>query len=693
MQHLAERGKPSTHERLVEELGLDEDGNEGLRRRLNAMVRDGQLIRNRRDGYGPVGKMDLVRGRVVGHPDGYGFVIPDEGGDDLYLSSRQMRGLMHGDRAVFRVSGVDHRGRKEGAMVEVLERNTKQVVGRFFMEGGIGIVVPDNQRVQHDILIPAEFQGDAEPGQIVVADLVDQPSKRAKPMGQVVEILGDHMGPGMEIDIAIRSHGLHFVWPDGVEDESHAFGREVPRATKEGRVDLRDIPLVTIDGADAKDFDDAVYCERKPKGWRLLVAIADVSAYVKPGTALDEEAKIRGTSAYFPGRVVPMLPEILSNGLCSLNPQVDRLCLVCEMYVNRDGEVTRSRFFEGVMRSAARLTYEEVSAMLVEGDERVRNSYSGLLPHLQELYAIYHELHRARINRGAIDFETKEARIVFGMGKKIERIELAERNDAHKVIEECMVAANVSAARFLLRKKVPALYRVHELPTKDKLEVLREFLGGLGLRLKGGKQPKPGDYAELLGRVADRPDAHLIQTVLLRSMAQAVYSPDNIGHFGLAHQAYTHFTSPIRRYPDLLVHRAIRHLLHRGKPGDFIYSPGEMVSLGENCSACERRADDATRDAVAWLKCEYMQDKVGDEFEGTITAVTSFGVFVELDGVFVEGLVHVTALKSDYYHFEPGRHLLQGERSGKTYRLADRIRVRVVRVDLDEQKTDFEPAQ
>jgi ribonuclease R len=497
----------------------------------------------------------------------------------------------------------------------------------------------------------------------------------------------------MEIDIAIRSHGLPHVWPAEVEEELKAFGHEVPKAQYKGREELRSLPLVTIYGADAKDFDDAVYCEKKSKGWRLLVAIADVSAYVTPGSALDAEATSRGTSVYFPGRVVPMLPELLSNGLCSLNPDVDRLCMVCEMYVNREGKITRSRFLEGVMRSHARLTYDEVAAMLLEGDEALRGRHADLLPHLDELHNLYQVLRTAREARGAIDFDTTETRIVFGPGKKIDRILPVERNDAHKLIEECMIAANVAAARFVGRNKTPALYRVHDAPSGDKLTDLREFLAGVGLSLGGGDKPSPKDYEAVIRRVEGRPDQHLIHTVLLRSMSQAVYSPDNNGHFGLALDTYAHFTSPIRRYPDLLLHRAIRHLLRGGKPRDFDYTKEDMVTLGESCSATERRADEATRDAESWLKCEYMMDKVGEEFDGIISTVTSFGLFVELQGIYVEGLAHVTSLGDDYYHFDPVRRRMQGERTGRIFGLADPIRVKVVRVSLDDRKIDFEPVE
>jgi len=456
---------------------------------------------------------------------------------------------------------------------------------------------------------------------------------------------------------------------------------------------LRKIPLVTIDGEDARDFDDAVYCQKTPKGWKLLVAIADVSHYVQINSALDKEAQKRSTSVYFPEQVIPMLPEILSNGLCSLNPHVDRLCMVCELYINEEGQVTRSRFFDAVMSSHARLTYNEVAKMLVDGDKELAEKYKALMPHLQELYALYKVMRVSREQRGAMDFDTQETRIVFGAERKIEKIVPVVRNDAHKLIEEFMITANMAAARFLNSKKMPKLLRIHEGPSADKLLNLKTFIGELGLSLGGGAKPTPLDYMHLMESIKDRPDAHLIQTVLLRSMSQAVYSPELKGHFGLALDAYAHFTSPIRRYPDLLVHRAIRHCL-QGKPVEsFFYGVPDMVVLGEQCSAHERRADDATRDVVSWLKCEYMMDKVGEEFPGIISAVTSFGFFVELAEIYVEGLVHISNLAQDYFHFDATSHQLRGERTGINYRLGDSVTVRVARVDLDEKKIDFELAQ
>jgi len=694
LQHLEKVGRPQMRDEIFEQLGLEGDEQyEALRRRVRAMERDGQIILNRREGCAPVTKLDMVRGRVVAHPDGFGFLIPDDASGDLFLAAREMRTLMHGDRALVAVRGLDDRGRKEGALVEILERCNERVVGRFFQETGVGVVVPDNKRLTQDIIVPMEHKDGASHGQIVVVELVAYPTRHSPPIGRVIEVLGEHMAPGMEIDVAMRAHSVPHEWPEEVLAEITRLEPEVPEEAKEGREDIRDLPLVTIDGEDARDFDDAVYVQKTPKGFKLLVAIADVSSYVLPGTALDGEARNRGNSTYFPERVIPMLPEVLSNGLCSLNPRVDRLCMCCEMLLDAKGGVKRSRFFRAVMRSHARLTYGEVAAMLVDGDAGLRRKHKKLLPHLENLYALYKVLRKARDQRGAIDFDTRETRIVFGEDRKIERIVPVERNEAHKMIEECMLAANVATARFLKRQKLPALFRIHEGPNPEKLADLRSFLGEMGLQLKGGDKPSPKDYSDLLASVADRPDRHLIETVLLRSMSQAVYSPDNIGHFGLNYDEYAHFTSPIRRYPDLVVHRAIKHVLDGGSARSYVVSHDDMVALGEHCSMTERRSDDATRDAVDWLKCEYMLDKVGEVFDGTITSVTSFGLFVELDEIYVEGLVHVTSLPRDYFHFDPVGHRMQGERTGRSYRLADRIRVQVVRVNLDDRKIDFVPVE
>jgi ribonuclease R len=689
IETLNEQGAPMEHLEIAGVLELTDEGQvEALRRRLKAMLRDGQLLCNRRDQYCVVNKRDLIAGRVIGHPDGFGFLKPDEGGEDLYLSFKEMRTLFHGDRAVVRVIGVDRRGRTEGAVVEVLERSTHSVVGRLHCEAGVGIVAPDNKRLSKDIVIPRSEIGEAKQGQMVVVEILDQPTRRTPPIGRITEVVGDHMGPGMETDIAIRSHEIPVAWPESVEQQIAGFSDQVLEADKADRVDLRKLPLVTIDGADARDFDDAVYCEAKPKGWRLLVCIADVSHYVAIDTPLDVEGRKRGNSVYFPDRVVPMLPEILSNGLCSLNPRVDRLCMACELYIDRSGKIIRSRFFPAVMHSHARLTYDKVAAML-DGDGALCEQYADVLPHIQELYQLFQVLHASRAERGAIEFDTTETRIEFNAQKRVERIVPVIRNDAHRIIEECMLAANVAAARLLLRKKLPAIYRVHEVPPEEKLSDLREFLGELALSLPGGSKPTAKDYATLLENVRGREDAHLIQTVLLRSMAQAIYSCDNAGHFGLSYPAYTHFTSPIRRYPDLLVHRALKHLSLGGKVDEFDYALPELKGIAEHCSTTERRADEATRDAYDWLKCEYMQDKVGECFDGIVTSVNSFGVFVELKEVHIDGLVHITALDNDFYHFDPIGHRLTGERTGTVIRLGDPMRIQVAAVNLDDRKIDF----
>ncbi|MGZ8235394.1 ribonuclease R [Methylobacter tundripaludum] len=694
LQLIEHAGKPLRREEIAEAFSLEaEDQLEALRRRLRAMERDGQLLFNRGKKYCLVNNEDLIAGRIIGHADGFGFLKPDDGSDDLFLSPREMNPLLHNDRALVRIAGVDKKGRREGAVVEILQRNTHQVVGRLYKEDGFTYVVPDNKNIAQTVLVEKGGVGKAKQGQIVVAEIVEQPTKLHQPIGRIIEVMGEHMAPGMEIDMAIRSYELPNQWPDELLEEIKPLKKEVPESAKQDRVDLRKIPLVTIDGEDARDFDDAVYCQKTPKGWKLLVAIADVSHYVQINSALDKEAQKRSTSVYFPEQVIPMLPEILSNGLCSLNPHVDRLCMVCELYINEEGQVTRSRFFDAVMSSHARLTYNEVAKMLVDGDKALAEKYKALMPHLQELYALYKVMRVSREQRGAMDFDTQETRIVFGAERKIEKIVPVVRNDAHKLIEEFMITANMAAARFLNSKKMPKLLRIHEGPSADKLLNLKTFIGELGLSLGGGAKPTPLDYMHLMESIKDRPDAHLIQTVLLRSMSQAVYSPELKGHFGLALDAYAHFTSPIRRYPDLLVHRAIRHCL-QGKPVEsFFYGVPDMVVLGEQCSAHERRADDATRAVVSWLKCEYMMDKVGEEFPGIISAVTSFGFFVELAEIYVEGLVHISNLAQDYFHFDATSHQLRGERTGINYRLGDSVKVRVARVDLDEKKIDFELAQ
>jgi ribonuclease R len=694
LDYLETTGIPLKLDEIADHFNLSSEMDRtALHRRLRAMERDGQILYNRRRRYCLASKMDLITGRVIGHPNGFGFLVPDKGGDDLYLSAREMHALMHSDRAVVREVGRDRRGRREGVVVEILERGMKHVVGRLFIEAGMGFVVADNKRIHQDILVAKEDFNGAKHGQIVSIEITEYPTRQRQAIGKVIEIIGDHMAPGMEIDIAIRNYDLPQKWPETVQQHIQGMTDEVSEQDKQGREDIRQLPLVTIDGEDARDFDDAVYCAPQGQGWRLIVAIADVSHYVKPDSALDIEAENRGNSVYFPERVIPMLPEIISNGLCSLNPQVDRLCMVCDMSINASGKLTDSRFYPAVMHSHARLTYNKVAAMLVEGDTNLRERHKAIMPDLENLYALFKVLIKAREKRGAIEFDSTETRIVFGENKKIEQIVPVQRNDAHRLIEECMLMANVATANYLEKHEIPALFRNHEPPGEEKLAELREFLSELGLQLEGGSEPEPQHYKKLLAQIQQRHDAHLIQTVLLRSLKQAVYAADNLGHFGLSYEAYAHFTSPIRRYPDLLVHRAIRHLLSNQPIEKFRYSTNDMDQLGEHCSMTERRADEATRDAVDWLKCEYMLDKLGEKYEGVITSVTNFGIFVELKDIYVEGLLHITALSQDYYHYDPVHHRLIGERTAKIYRLGDPINVVVARVDLDEKKIDFELAE
>lgn len=691
---LHERGEPMQYEEIAafHEIA-DEDGREALRRRLIAMVRDGQVLLNRRDGYVPVDSRNLVRGRVMAHPDGFGFLVPDEGGDDVYLNPREMRQLLHGDRAVVHVTGVDRRGRREGSVAEILSRANETLVGRIVAESGVMALVPDHKRINQEVLIALEHANGAEHGQIAVVDIIEQPTRRRQPIGRVREVLGERLQPGMETDIAINSHGIPSEWPAAVEEQLAGLPDEVQEADKKGRKDVRKMPLVTIDGADSKDFDDAVYCEPgRFGGWRLVVAIADVAHYVQPDTPLDDEALRRGTSVYFPNRVVPMLPEKLSNGLCSLNPDVDRLCVVCDMRIDGKGQVQRSRFYPGVMRSHARLTYDDVASILLERDESKRDQHQKLVPHLENLHKLFGVLLKARRKRGALEFDSVETKIQFDETTgRIENIEPTVRNDAHLIIEECMIAANVATARHLQKHKMPALYRVHPGPQSERLDDLRTFLLERGLTLGGGDSPDARHFAEVMIAARERPDHHLIQTAMLRTLSQAVYQPDCSGHFGLALEEYAHFTSPIRRYPDLLVHRALHHRCEGGRPKNYRYEHDDMVRFGEHCSMSERRADEATRDVEQVLKCQYMVNRVGEEFDGIINGVTSFGLFVELQATYTEGLVHVTSLARDYYRFDPVGHCLVGDRSGREYRVGDGLRVRVMRVDVDERKIDFEP--
>ena len=687
---LRQIGRPLSKVALAQACDLDKKASAELDTVLAELELSGAVIRNRRDEYCLRERIGLIVGRVSGHRDGHGFVYPEDRSDPVFLSHRQMQQVMHGDRVSARITGHDRRGRPEGSIVDVLERGMSEVVGRLYEEFAVYFVIPENTRISHRVLIPANKLHHAKQGQVVLVKLIEQPGKTTQPVGHITQVLGENGAPGMETDIAIHSHGLPNEFPDEVVAESRKYGDKVKSADKRDRYDVRNLPLVTIDGEDARDFDDAVYCEKSRTGWRLIVAIADVAHYVRLNTALDAEARLRGTSVYFPNRVIPMLPEALSNGLCSLNPKVDRLCMVCEMRVSEEGKVTRAEFFEGVMCSAARLTYTAVAAFLSNPAAPAGVALQPLSEPLHNLHDVFKALHRERLKRHALDFDVQEIKARFDEKGKVVAFVEQSRNDAHRLIEECMIAANVQAAKFLKKHKIPTLYRVHGSPDEDRLEQLREFLRSFAITLPADRTITPGDLGDILKRISNSDEAPLIQTVIMRSLPQAVYQPENIGHFGLSLTEYAHFTSPIRRYPDLLVHRGIRHVLQGGTHEDWPEQLSNMGELGQQCSTLERRADEATRDAMSWLKCEFMQNHIGEEFDSVVTGVVEFGLFVQIKDMQVDGLIHVSSLGSDYFSRDKSGYRLIGERSKRVYRLGDHLRVRLINVVIDERKIDFE---
>ena len=714
LEVLNDHGKPMEFEQIASLLEVDEDGEVGLERRLKAMLRDAQLVQNRNGKLGVVSRMDLIPGRVQGHKDGFGFLIPDDKTQsDLFLGPRQMEKVMDGDRVLVSDAGVNRFGKKEARIVEITERVATEVVGRFRREAGISFLEPENRRITREVLVEDKNGLQPNPGDHVRATITQYPSRDHHVLVRLEEIIATPDQAGMEIEVALRRFEIPHVWPDGVEADAERFGTGVPHKAKAHRVDLRDLPLVTIDDETARDFDDAVYVERRPRGgWRLIVAIADVSHYVSPGSALDREAATRGNSVYFPNRVVPMLPEALSNGLCSLNPHVDRLCLYCDMRISANGRLTGFVFREGVMRSRHRLTYNKVGAIIEEPDSQLaQDTVASLDDESLDMIWSFHEmflaLRKRRAERGAIDFDSDDTRIIYDENQKIQAIVPVTRNVAHIMIEEAMLAANICSAKLLEKSGLPALFRNHEPPKEERLSKLQQFLGGLGLSLGWSEgAPKPHVYQDLREQILDRPDRNVIQTMMLRSMTQAKYEAENKGHFGLAYKAYTHFTSPIRRYPDLLVHRAIRFLIrsegepnHVDNPGKLPkvpaeklipYSQADMVAIGEQCSMTERRADDATRDVVSWLKCQFMESHIGDVFEGVISGVANFGLFIQLNELHIDGLVHVANLDSDYYHFDEVNLTLTGESSGRKFGLGDGVTVRVAAVHTEDRKIDLQ---
>lgn len=693
LETLKKYGKPMSFMDICHSVNaLDEDSRIGIQRRLRAMEREGQIQFTKQKRYAVLQQEQLFRGRVIGHRDGYGFLRPEDKSGDLFISAGQMQNVLHDDFVEARESGTDRRGKREAFINQVIEPRKEPIVGRYFTEQGMGVVIPDDSRINHEIIIPPEHTHGARQGHVVVVEITQRPRRRVNPVGRIVEVLGEHMAPGMEIEMALRTFDIPHQWPKGVTRQIEGLGDTVDEEAKAGRIDLRQLPLVTIDGEDARDFDDAVFCEPLDDGgWQLWVAIADVSQYVRMGTALDTEALNRGNSVYFPDQVVPMLPEVLSNGLCSLNPEVDRLCMVCEMTISPQGQLKQYQFYEAVMNSHARFTYTKVWQIL-QGDKELHQRYETFVPHLRNLHDLYRALKKARSLRGAIEFETQESKFVFNAQRKIENIVPIERNDAHKLIEECMIMANVSAAQFIEANKAHALFRVHDKPDADRLAAFTAYLGEIGVPHRITDGAAPADFTDVVSKTLYRPDQELIQTMLLRSMKQAIYDGENIGHFGLALDAYAHFTSPIRRYPDLVVHRTIKAILKKKGHtvhGAKAYSVEEIEQLGEQCSMTERRADDATRDVADWLKCEFMQDHVGETFEGVVSSVTGFGIFVRITEYHIDGLVHITSLDDDYYRYDDVKQCLAGDSGARQYRLGDQLQVKVAAVNLDERKIDL----
>jgi len=688
---LEAQGKLLTFAQIARAFGMDKAEGEKLQFRLKAMLGAGQLMCNRQGRFGVARKMDLEAGFVVAHQEGYGFFSPENGEADGFIPPKYMAELMHGDKILARVKDVDERGRKDYAPVEILERAQKRIVGKLTVQQGVWSLIPDNRRLTHRLIIPAGARGGGKAGQVVIGEITAYPSRYQQPIGKVVAVLGEAMAAGMEVDIAIENHNIPAEFPEAVRTQCETIPDALRDSDYEGRLDLRHLPFVTIDGITARDFDDAVYAEKRGENYRLYVAIADVAHYVQPDSPLDIEAYNRGTSVYFPDRVIPMLPEKLSNGLCSLNPDVDRLAMVCEITLAADGSIKRSAFHDAVIHSHARLTYETVEEILFRDNTLLRESFAALKRPLDNLQAVYRILRAARLSRSVIDFHASEPEFIYDSEGKIETIKARDRLESHRLIEECMIVANICAAKYIGRHKLPALYRVHDHPSAERLGKLIDFLGKRGIKWQGSlDNATPEQFSALLAQCSDRPDFAQIEIMVLRSMSQAIYIPENRGHFGLALEHYVHFTSPIRRYPDLLVHRAIRHQLHGGSRDNYRYSAESMVEKGKHCSMTERRADEATRDAMDFLKCEFMSHRIGETFTGRIANITNFGLFITLDDIYIDGLVHVSALTNDYYHYNAETFTLNGERSGYRFALMDAVEIQVAKVDIDDRKIDFE---
>lgn len=685
---LTDDNQPRNREEIAEMVNIhSEQDVEALRRRLRAMVRDGQLVCSRKGYYSVIHEVHDMTGTVELSRNGDCFIRMDD--NRVYIREKQMRMVFIGDEVKVKVANVDSEGRYVGQIIDIIKRSTKTLIGRVNCDYGVYYIVPENAGMHHRVLLLPGTGVEAQVGDMVVCEITLQPTLHTQAAGSVIKVLGDSMDAETAISAALDAFDIPHEFNQKVAAENDALPDEVQAIDLEERKDFRKLPLITIDGEDARDFDDAVYCERQLLGgWKLIVAIADVSHYVQPGSALDDEAIRRGNSTYFPGTVVPMLPEKISNGLCSLKPKVDRLCLACEMTISKKGELKKFQFYPAVMHSHARLTYNQVNEILTEDNTPLHQEFADVLPNIHELYALFKAFRVARHERGALDFDTKEALIHLDDDGVVSELSLVTRNEAHMLIEECMLHANISAARFLLKAKVDGVYRIHDGPKSDKLEDLHAFLKlyGLSMRYKG--VPETKDFAEVLKQTAGRPDAQVIQTMVLRTMNQAVYSSDNIGHFGLAYEEYTHYTSPIRRYPDLIVHRLIKSIL-KAKNG-VKYTKPQLIEMCEHTSMTERRSDDASRDVMGALKCAYVKRHEGEDFEGVISGVTNFGFFVSLNDIPVDGLVHVTQLNDDYYQYDSGHQTLMGERRRKIFKLGDKVSVRINKVDVAGRKIDFE---
>ncbi len=685
LEVMNDHGVPIPKKELIKKLEITKDEYPFFEKRIGAMARQGQILINRKDILCISKKLNLIPGKIMGHPDGFGFLIPeDTSSQDVFISPKEMSKVFHNDEVMVQVTGLDKKGRQEGVIVEVLSRGNSMIVGRVIQNHGVTIVRAEDKRISQDILVPYHQDMNAQPGQVVEVEMTTQPDFRTKPMGQITKIIGNYSDSGIEIEIALRKHHLPYEFSKDAIKESESFKDEILISDHKDHADLTKLDFVTIDGETAKDFDDAVFAEKAESNMRLFVAIADVSSYVSINSQLDKEALSRGNSVYFPRRVIPMLPEKLSNGLCSLNPQVNRLTMVCEMVIDNEGLVSEFKFYPAIIFSKARLTYTIAHKILYENDDDLTKKYSHVLTNLKSLKKVYDLLSKQREKRSAIEFDSVETAINFNEDGKIDSIQPVHRNEAHKIIEECMLAANVSAAKFLLKENSPAIYRNHESPKEEKLELLKNYIAEFGLKLGGGQKPSAKDYSALLQSIRSRPESQMLQTMILRSMQQAVYETKNKGHFGLAYDTYTHFTSPIRRYPDLIVHRAIKEKLKRNE-----LRVKDLDGIAKQCSTTERRADEASRDVEDWLKCYFMKDRLGDVFSGTISSVTGFGVFVSLDEIYIEGLIHVTDLGNDYYVFNKSKHALIGERSGKSFGMGDRVKIKVAKIDMELSRIDL----